>query len=183
VNIFASLQRALLFEEIVSDLSKRLVRYESMSKTSAMGCGRVLTAVDQEGTLLGFLDLSLTLYDTVSNEFLVSEGPGLTLPHPGMERRAYIANLAVCKEARRQGVAEKLLHKVLLQFPFVHSAALANAAFIVLLFTLLHLQVQHLLSYFSPQSSIFLLKVLPFSVNSSCSYLRSAPLTRTHSYR
>lgn len=111
VNIFASLQRALLFEEIVGDLSRRLVRYQSMSRTSDLGCGRVLTAVDDEGTLVGFLDLSLTLYDTVGNEFLVSEGPGLTLPRPGMERRAYIANVAVSTEARRKGVAEKLMRQ------------------------------------------------------------------------
>jgi len=113
VNVFASLQRALLFEEIVGDLSRRLVRYQSMGQGgAALGCGRVLTAVNAvTGEVVGFLDLSLTLYDTAKQEFLVSEGPGLATPSPSMERRAYVANLAVSRGARRRGVAEALLQE------------------------------------------------------------------------
>lgn len=89
LNPFGQLQRGLVLQEIELDLQMRMDRYR---RAAERPCGEILVAVD-DGTLAGFVDVSLTLYDTASDEFFVSQGPGHGVPSDEYIRRRYIANL------------------------------------------------------------------------------------------
>ena len=108
LNLYAQLQRGLVFQEIEQDLTMRMERYRKASGSPTRMCGALLTAVDEEGNLAGFVDLSSTLYNTQTNEFFVSKGPGLSVPGEEFERRPYIANLAVAPKFRRYACAHLL---------------------------------------------------------------------------
>ena len=109
LNPFAQMQRGLVFQEIEHDLGMRMDRYIHAGTSPDRCCGVLLAAVDGEGNLVGFVDLSLALYNNEAQEFLVAKGPGLSIPGPDFERRPYIANLAVDPKFRRRGVGHKIM--------------------------------------------------------------------------
>ncbi|EKX44448.1 hypothetical protein GUITHDRAFT_139700 [Guillardia theta CCMP2712] len=106
LNPVANLQRGLVLREIERDIENRISRYIEQPR-----CGRLLVAIDVEGMLVGFVDVSRTLYSKEENDFKLSMGPGLSLLDPAdqFERRLYIANLAVSQKCRRKGVARQLM--------------------------------------------------------------------------
>ena len=109
LNPFALMQRGLVFQEIEHDLGMRMDRYIEAGTSPDRCCGVLLAAVDGEGNLVGFVDLSLALYNKEAQEFLVAKGPGLSIPGPDFERLPYISNLAVHPKFRRRGVGHKIM--------------------------------------------------------------------------
>eukprot|EP00960_Hanusia_phi_P023574 695246-Hanusia_phi.AAC.1 len=115
LNPIANLQRGLVLREIERDIETRISRYMEQPR-----CGRLLVAVDVQGLLVGFVDVSRTLYSKEDKDFKLALGPGLSLMDPAdqFERRLYIANLAVSQKCRRRGVARQLMkaaHEVALE--------------------------------------------------------------------
>ena len=92
LNPIGQVQRGLVVQEIELDLRMRMDRYRRAASATGRSCGAILVAVD-DGALAGFVDVSLTLYDTSSTDFLVSQGPGHSVPSDSHVRRPYIANL------------------------------------------------------------------------------------------
>ena len=93
LNPFGQVQRGLVLQEIELDLKMRMDRYRRAASAAGGACGSILVAVDEQGELAGFVDVSLTLYDSSTGEFLLSQGPGLGVPSDQHIRRRYIANL------------------------------------------------------------------------------------------
>jgi len=93
LNPFGQVQRGLVLQEIELDLKMRMDRYRRAASNAGSACGSILVAVDEQGELAGFVDVSLTLFDTSKGEFLLSQGPGLGVPSDQYVRRRYIANL------------------------------------------------------------------------------------------
>ena len=110
LNPAKQVQRGLVFQEIVQDLTKRIELYSRAGQSPDRSCGALLAAVDAEGNLAGFVDISLTLYDMEARAFQVASGPGRSVPSGGnFERRCYVSNLAVAPAFRRRGVADQLM--------------------------------------------------------------------------
>ncbi len=55
----------------------------------------------QRTFVLGFIDVSLTLYDITTCQFQVAAGPGCSVPSSDYLRLAYVANVAVDQRFRR----------------------------------------------------------------------------------
>ena len=120
LNVAKTVQRGLVFQEIEQDLASRIDLYTKAGQSPDSSCGALLAAVDADGNLAGFVDISLTLYDTEAQTFQVASGPGRSVPSSTFERRCYISNLAVAPAFRRRGVADQLMtaaHKVAADLP------------------------------------------------------------------
>ena len=124
LNLAKTVQRGLVFQEIERDLTSRIDLYKKAGQSPDSSCGALLVAVDADGNLAGFVDISLTLYDLEAQTFQVASGPGRSVPSSTFERRCYISNLAVAPAFRRRGVADQLMtaaHKVAADLPHVPS--------------------------------------------------------------
>jgi hypothetical protein len=78
--------------QVEDDLRVRIRRYRNDHTSGSC----LIAEDDSTGQIVGFLDISLTLFDKTRSKFVVSLGPGTSLAGPDTERRPYCERVCVC---------------------------------------------------------------------------------------
>ena len=130
----AYMQRAIISEDVLQDLTKRLKFYEEARGLALRHLGAVYLAEDAStGDIVGFADVGVSLYNTRTRSFRLPKRPE---GEPGygteamshLQCRPYLSNLAVDESFRRRGVGRLLVDACEAEARMWDSSAAASTA-------------------------------------------------------
>ena len=107
------MQRGLIASDVLDDVAARLRFYEEARRRNLPHLGAVFLAEDVASeTVVGFVDVGLSLWDTRRRQFKLPkrpEGDWGEEPPSHLWLRPYISNLAVDARFRQRGVGRQLV--------------------------------------------------------------------------